>query len=656
MADTDIPRGETAAERAAQSLCLSFDEARRRICADAGTRLVVVGGTDQAALARLARCKEEALAASQPRPSSVVHVFPSRLEAEAAQGAGVHVSVGDLELHAIAAGQADIGNAGRRPHVLLRHEIDELFDDMQVIGLKPRRLKEMMKYFFNQMSRHDAGDTSWLEGAEEDQVFGRMRELLDERGAVLPCELGPLALASLRKGCVGERPAFVIAESFDVLGGQDQAFVREFATRQLLVCGQRAFAQGPSDRWQGPAGLPEPVQDAGTLFVELDAASWRESEGTAPLACAVAALADHREADVPLLVEGATLPVTGDAERTAGQTSALELAVFELPEDEWAAVAGCIADEVAQAGGGRGIVAVAPNAVEAKGLRDRLETLGVASELLGDRGCAPGAENRDQAQAAWARFWALLGLAADPDDLVSLRSWVGAGQWMHANDAWDALRTLACARKADISTVLSALASGELDASLLDNKQVAIKKLEGPLHKLELILPKIQGLTGTALLAGLEEETGWTAGAPMRALVDEGMGACQVDATLRAYQADPWPVHDEAVLVAVADPTSQVPARSLYLLGMVDGLVPGPKVFDDLQTIDGRNRLFKRDRAALARQIGSASQRATLALFTTEDFMRASRIGASIDRIFARDGRRLARMRPSVFLKEAGLA
>ena len=96
------------------------------------------------------------------------------------------VSVRELALSIL--GDARVGDAvGRDARVLDENELAVLMEDVKVSGLKPGRLREMLKFFYKSISDCADDDERWLITAEEQTVHAILTENLEARRALLRC-------------------------------------------------------------------------------------------------------------------------------------------------------------------------------------------------------------------------------------------------------------------------------------------------------------------------------------------------------------------------------------------------------------------------------------------------------------------------------------
>jgi hypothetical protein len=92
----------------------------------------------------------------------------------------------------------------------------------------------------------------------------------------------------------------------------------------------------------------------------------------------------------------------------------------------------------------------------------------------------------------------------------------------------------------------------------------------------------------------------------------------------------------------------------VFMVACVDGLIPGPAAFDDSDP-RSRSEAMERDRAAFTASCDAARRRTFLSCFTRMDESMAKSIHARYTRTKMEGGRRMAMVRPSLFIEEEGM-
>ena len=420
-------------EDAANNLLEELNSGAMRLC-------VEHDASDDVAPALLRAARARVEAGSNVRVVCADAVAAARFRALAADdpllGALDVVSVRELALSIL--GDARVGDAvGRDARVLDENELAVLMEDVKVSGLKPGRLREMLKFFYKSISDCADDDERWLITAEEQTVHAILTENLEARRALLPCEVSSLAYRGLVKAEVEREPLTLVADDFGSLSKASQRLVRHLATDGLVAAG-RTLASSSSEE-------PYPCFDGFRALAD-------EADCLVTLACErPAAARESRALDDP----------------------AAEFAFAE------ASVGECLVD-----GFRPGDVAVAvPNAAWGERIAAELEGRGIAVERGFDGGKIKG-DPRTEGRYADLKLAAFLRLYLDPHDFTSLRSWLGFGDWLLRSDAF--LELMAYARDHE-TTVPEAVAQLRTQRDA-DRSSTIFGKFDGPLDELDELL------------------------------------------------------------------------------------------------------------------------------------------------------------------------
>ena len=129
---------------------------------------------------------------------------------------------------------------GRTPRLLADFEERILMEDMKTCGLKTKRMREMLKFFFKQWTELGDEREGFLVEDDEHLVHDAIMRHLRLRGAMLPVELGNLAVKFLRDcpdvpaAC---RRAHVLADDVQDYSKATQLALDLIARESLMVCG-----------------------------------------------------------------------------------------------------------------------------------------------------------------------------------------------------------------------------------------------------------------------------------------------------------------------------------------------------------------------------------------------------------------------------------
>lgn len=460
---------------------------------------------------------------------------------------------------------------GRDGRVLDGNEMDVLMEDVKVSGIKPGRLREMLKFFYKSMSDCSAEEDKWLETGEEKKVFAILEENLEARRAMLPAELFGLAWRGMMDGKVGRKPMLILCDDWTALSKSAQRFVELMATEGLIVAGCENEAPVADEPYPNPEGFskffhrPNMTQ----VYVKAPAAVPEAEWSTSKTPAAEAQNAANTIAD--MVQEGAKP----------------EEILVAVPNRAWAA-------SVAASLNGMGVSAVADTG---------------ALKVKGD----PRYPERCTAIKAAA----LEKLKANPADLTALRTYIGAGDWLLRSEAF--LGVLAYARDHE-TTVAHALV--ELRQQPADERETAIfSKFDAAFDELEAAdVPVLEAINQI-------EKQGVEYAAKAETLLDA----------------------TSAVVVAPYDRAFGRHAKTTFILGLVNGYLPAKDAIDDSFTIEHRRNALVRERTRFDNLRATASEAVYASRFETDTLENATLSKAQVQRVFAANGKRMARLEPSVF-------
>ena len=293
--------------------------------------------------------------------------------------------------------------SGREPRLLTAYEELFLLEDMKVSGLRPKRLREMLKFFYRSWTELADDDPSWLLAGEESNVHKLLKGNLAFTRSIAEPEAGNLAVNYLR-GHAGARGAHsfahVLVDDYQRISRASQLLADLVAAETLTIAGDRAACVQVYDSYPYAAGLDE-FMDAheGAEDIELSACH----------ACAAGAAAASKLLADPAMQSIAFHVAEGV---TAVQTVVLESA---LPEDEFGAVARFVADAVASGMSPADVTVATPNGVWSRNIVKALLAAKVPAQALADRQPVRG-DIRDNDRCVPARVLTALDLVADPDN------------------------------------------------------------------------------------------------------------------------------------------------------------------------------------------------------------------------------------------------
>lgn len=538
-------------------------------------------------------------------------------------------------------GDADaVAFTGRDARLLTEMEEKFLLEDLKVSGLRPKRLREMLKFFHRSWTELADDDPDWLLPGEETEVHTLLKDALGFMRAVVEPEAANLAVRYLRTNDDARAThgfAHVVVDDYQDLSRASQLLTELVASASVAVAGDADACVEAFDSYPYAAGLDEFVErHTGAQLVELDVCL--RSRTTAQVAARL--LAD------PALSGGA-LAAADEAEE-----GALDLLACDDPADEFARVAAYVDDAVREGTPAGRVVVAVPNATWANNVVEALEARGVRAEALPSRQPLRG-DVRDLERCVPARVLTALNLVADPRDATAWRCWCGFGDYLLNSAAFASLR-------AQGLPLVDALAAA---ADIAESAQGAVgaRRMIAAYREGIRVIAQVEGLEGHALLDRLAQlvTDDATATAPRvvaeLCLAGAGDGGADDAASMarRARERLCAPVlrDENAVAVVPYDLTVGLSPDVLVIAGFVNGFIPCRDYFDPAtMPLDKQEKTHAVDTRRVYALAGKADRVLAVSHFASTDLETAGVLKLKINRIKLRDGVRMCSIAPSDFL------
>ena len=632
---------------------------------------------------------------------------------------------------------------GRKPRLLLPFEENILLEDVKASGLRPKRLREMLKFFYRSWTELADDEPSWLVSEEEAQVHGLLKECLAFTGGILPNELSNLAVKWLRTDETAREAAsydLVLVDDYQLLSRASQVLAGLLAREGLIVTGDAQATTEVFEEYPFAAGLIEFAQANGVQATRLDAC-WNSAAVHACCENLIGAAQTHEQESRDLAGadgdgkrgahalagtngdgrqeardlagaggngeqgaralagannesdQGRVTPQAGHSPATAVEASAhaayaettpvknpagcASAHAFPTAEAEIAHVAQHIADAIEKGAQSGDFYLAAPNGVWAKSLSRSLEARGISTAQRPNVRMLSG-DPRDLGRCKTLRLFTLLALTADPRDMLAWRSWCGFGDWLTDNPGFAALRRYAARQGLAPYDALAAVAAdspcreafGELDAA----EQASLERISQTFKTGQAALEQLEGLEGRQLidaawgLLGCEQQAQETTAGQERVPVDllrlldtenpelAQDAASLVDRLLAALREPRFPLAQNAVRIGDLVASHGFSYRTVVLSSFVNGFIPKHAYFDPVKTpLDRMVLLYGADARRVYQAAGCAREELLVTAFTQMDALQAERLDLKVDRVFMREGKRLARISPSELIGSMGL-
>jgi hypothetical protein len=417
--------------------------------------------------------------------------------------------------------------SGRNPRILTAYEELFLLEDMKVSGLRPKRLREMLKFFYRSWTELADDDENWLLAGEETNIHNLLKANLSFMRAIAEPEAANLAVNYLR-GHDGARAAHgfdhVFFDDYQLASRASQQLAGLVARESITIAGDRAACVQVYDSYPYAAGIDE-FADAhpGAENVELNechncgasaaaanalqselaecaakaaasAAADAAADGSAGAANVVAASASAgttanattsvaRNGNVNAAASGSasvdnaagtqsanatangeTLPSSSILASSNSEPGETVVLNFDRPEDEFIGLGEYVSGLVGEGISADEIVIATPNGTWGRNLGKALESAGVPTAVLTDRQPVRG-DIRDNGKCVPAHVLTALDLVADPHNALAWRCWCGYNDWLANSSAMASLRDYADGRKLGLVDALSEVAGAEQAAA-----------------------------------------------------------------------------------------------------------------------------------------------------------------------------------------------
>lgn len=532
-----------------------------------------------------------------------------------------------------------------RARLLSAYETDFLMEDVKTLGARPKRLREMLKFFYRGWTELADEDPEWLFTVEEIDTFEFLTCELQYLGTMMEPQVSNLATKTLRmEGQVRERFAcrHVFVYGYQSLSRASQLLCQLVAGEELVAGAGPDMGVDVFESYAYPAGVED--------FVRLNPAAE--------------------------VVEVGVQGVAGDKVCDAHS--------WKTPADEVEGTVDAIAAAV-EAGANAEDIAVVTfhpwwtqqmaRALQARGLQANA-WLG-APKLHGDI--------RELDRCLGLRTVTLLRLLADEHDGMAWRSWFGFGDYLARSNQFAEMRrrvcgmhigegcTVAASKRAEVSAQEAASACGKGatcgDAQGARGAGAAKLSAHGDVHgdlaaygidldsDLKPLFAEVRDLRGPKLLAYLVETLAGpdvplpVSVRPLLALGPDA-DAAQMVAELDRLQFFSGVPARAGVTVASFAALADIDFDQVFFVGFANGLFPRADYFDLTKvTVDKQAKMGERDAHAARAMADLGTRGLHVGSFERCERMLADRMGVKQVRIYAADdfGREMVEAAPSIY-------
>lgn len=523
---------------------------------------------------------------------------------------------------------------GRIPRILNDVEYRFFLEDLKTLGQKKQRLANMLAFFYAQWSKFEA-EEDWVIPGEETSVLAHARKVCGLYGAMIrhevPYVCGRL-LASEEGKRFAQRYDYVFCDDFQNLSHAEQTCMCLCAKKQVIVCGDPNAATKVNTDYPSADG-----------FLKFDRV--RRGVETFRLETAYGIEGALRFGERLFgLNESEILPPQGA--EGPGRAVSVE---WDTPEEEFQGLA-ATARAALRDGESEAPVVVVPTVRWGLFASRVLSQSGIPSSTAGLRlglGGDPRTPGKHDALSAYLR----LRLAADPCDPLAWRAWGGLDNALTNSEMWESVQNAAIAQGMGLYDVVKAVGEGGRESFPEILKPA---ELERVWRSAQDFLRECQGLAGTDLA-----EAAGALECPEFAGLFEGLSgsesACDLCDMLERYLFRPYfPEDSSTVRIVLCECACGIECSCMVLLGAVDGMMPNRDAFDVVESEERRQKAKGADRIRLYSCVSKATRLLAVSSFAKAGIETAERARIQVARVTSKEGRRIALVSPSAFLKEAG--
>lgn len=543
--------------------------------------------------------------------------------------------------------------SGRDGRLIMPFEMDFILEDMKTCGIKPRRLRQMMKFFYRSwkdLADCEGGDEEWLVNDEEVMVHDLLKRNLAVTGGLLEAEVSPLAYQFLLQepgALLDCRAAHVLVDDYQMLSRASQHLVNLLAKESITIAADPLASVCAFESFPYAAGVEEFVEaNAHCDIVEL-----QEGFSCAPALRIANALRERLDPAAGLLLPG---------NDSAGSFACDEYRSMRAEIDS---IAEAIERSVADGASPGDIAVVSFRDSFTRSLAIALRDAGVPCNAL-FQSRLRHAEFIDPERSAAQRMLALLALVANPCDGVAWRCWCGFGDYLANSVAFAKLRAQ---MEAEGTSMAKALANASANAGKSPADANELAPLVRAYEEACSIIERVKAYRGSRLLEALADCLGLPLGSKAYRTVVEctcGFAGCPVcedgaEALMRnARERMSSPVFAEPDTVHIGPASCLVGASPALLMiaGFVDGFFPSREFFgDSVAGTEKQQAIRLNDLRTLYVVMGKAREELRVTGFNEMELYAAELMGLRLGRIRLRAGERVTKISPSIYLDEVVL-
>ena len=545
-----------------------------------------------------------------------------------------------------------IEQTGRYPRLLADFEVNILNQNLLTFGLKPRRMKEMLKFFYRKWTELADEVPGWLITAEERAFHAFIIDELTYLRGMLEPELAATAVKWLKlrpkRAGTWRRPQ-VFVDDYQFLSRASQLLLHLLSTEGLTVTVDEEYTLETFESYPYGRGLEEFLR----INPDAERIELQGSYQSDALICARNALAKVDVFDgLPEL-----RPAVADSLRP-GSVSAES---YMGPAEEFVAIAEKI-KALLSSGIEPGTVAItAFNRIWARQVAAALSERGIPTQLCFGSGMSLSGDFRELEKSRALRTYTALRLVTNPADDFSWRCWCGFGDYMANTAVFIFIKEYLATQGSPIAGLNDVICFSSLLQSLetLDPGSIAGLEKVISLHREgRVLIDACKGLTGLEALREISSRLteGAKSAPPAQLQVpgwdDDSLTTAQLVALYEQHLFFPQ-LNEDRDVVLIASPYNLHGKHfdNLLVSGFVNGFIPGRDYFDPVATPPAKRPVIRKaDLHTISLILGVAVKNLALTWFEKIDLYGADRLSLRIKRIRFEKGERVCLISPSDYL------
>ncbi len=554
----------------------------------------------------------------------------------------------------------------RKPRLMLPYEEDFLMQDLGTSGVKPKRLQEMLKFFWHEIAEmKDPAD--WLLPGEEESIYELLQSYLDCYGIYHPDELSNRAVRYLLSGedvLEEARVGHVLVDDYQVLSRSSQILTSLLAGTTLTIAADPHANTEVYEAFPSVLGVDEFIEENPDARVDYLTAC-RSSQEAGRIAANL--LSDegwhppvlfHRDAEEEEIERpseqadrlGRSVEVSKDA--PAGSLTITEL---KRDTDDLDALVARVREALDAGMDPQDVYVTFGSRRWGREIRRALDEANIAY-LTPKRYPCLQKDIEDISQSMSERIFALLLLAADQEDAAAWRALCGFAAPLVASADFKELHDVAVERGCTFAPLLEEILA-DPQGSSLGVSRAFIRRCQ----EVQACLRRFEGLVGDELVGAIVSvvngDVTYQPEADLLELIavqdDDDNAAILSERALRRYRTDGLAADAAGAirLFEFQDLVGQSP-KLLIASGMVNGFTPPRLFFDKMVRLQNEaNLMWGSDLQRLYAAMGKCTADLVVLYFIRSTVETADALDLKVDRIRMEDGERVTLISPSEYLK-----